>query len=54
MNFTVTLNWKSFAAMGLSAIGIIFALKMDPEQAKEVSIHTVDACKDLRSNKNAD
>ena len=37
MNCTVILNWKSFAALGLSAVGIILAVKLDSNQAMEVS-----------------
>lgn len=51
MNCTVILNWKSFAALGLSAVGIILAIKLDSNQATEVSIHAVDACKEIGANK---
>lgn len=45
MNCTVVLDWKFAVALGAAAVGIIFAMKMDAADAKEVSIHAVDACK---------
>lgn len=48
-------NWKSIAALGLSVVGIIFALKMDSNQATEVSIHAIDAyCKEVFSSNEED
>ena len=47
MSFSVILDWKSFAALGLSAIGIILAMKMDSDQATEVSTSAVEACKEI-------
>ena len=46
MNCTVVLDWKFAAAIGASVVGIIFAVKMNAADAKEVSIHAVDACKE--------
>jgi len=46
MNCTVVLDWKFAVALGAAAVGIIFAVKMDAAEAKEVSIHAVDACKE--------
>ena len=43
MNCTVVIDWKFAIALGAAAVGIVFAIKMD---AKEVSIHAVDACKE--------
>lgn len=45
INISVDLNWKSFSAIGASLIGLVIVKKMDPNQAKEVSIHAIDACK---------
>ncbi len=47
MNCTVVLDWKFAVALGAAAVGIIFAVKMDAADAKEVSIHAVDTCKEL-------
>ena len=47
MNFVVTIDWKFVVALGVVAIGSIFAAKMDAEAAERVSIHAVDACKEL-------
>ena len=47
MQLIVKLDWKSFAAIGLSIIGIFSVKKMDPEQVEEVSIHAIDACKEV-------
>lgn len=46
MNCTVVLDWKFAVALGAAAVGIIFAVKMDAADAKEVLIHEVDACKE--------
>lgn len=46
MNYSVVIDWKFVVALGVATVGIIFAVKMSPADAKEVSIHTVDACKD--------
>ena len=46
MNFTVVLDWKFAVAIGAISVGIIFAVKMDASDAKEVSIHAIDACKE--------
>lgn len=46
MNCTVVLDWKFAVALGAAAVGIIFAAKMGAADAKEVSIHAVDACKE--------
>ena len=46
MNFNVSIDWKFVVALGVSVAGIIFAAKMDSDQAKEVSIKAVDACKE--------
>lgn len=47
MNLNVTIDWKFAVALGGSAIGIIFALKMDSDAAERVSTYAVDACKEL-------
>lgn len=46
MNCTVVLDWKFAVALGAATVGIIFAVKMNAADAKEVSIHAVDACKE--------
>ncbi len=46
MNFTVVIDWKFAVALGAVTVGVIFAVKMNAEDAKEVSIHAVDACKE--------
>lgn len=45
MNCTVVMDWKFAVALGAAAVGIIFAVKMDAADAKDVSIHAIDACK---------
>lgn len=54
MNCTVVIDWKFAVALGAAAVGIIFASKMDAADAKEVSIHAVDACKDYAIAFNGD
>ena len=46
MNCTVVLDWKFVVALGTAAVSIIFAVKMDVADAKEVSIRAVDACRE--------
>lgn len=45
MNFTVMLDWKSLATLGLTAIGIVLVVK-DPNAAKEALVHVSDAVKE--------
>ena len=47
MNFVVAIDYKFAVALGATAIGIIFAVKMTPDAVERVSIHVVDACKEL-------
>ena len=46
MNFVVTIDWKFVVALGATAVGIIFSVKMDASAAERVSIRVVDACKE--------
>lgn len=46
MNLTVTIDWKFIVALGTTAVGIIFAIKMDASAAERVSTHAVDAYKE--------
>lgn len=52
MNFVVTFDWRSIVALGGVAVGVIFAVKMDPSAAERVSIHAIDACKEFASASN--
>lgn len=47
MSLVVTFDWKCIVALGLSAIGIIFAVKMEPDAAERVSTNAVDAFKEF-------
>lgn len=42
----VVFDWKCIVALGAAVSMVIFAVKMDPEAAKEVSTHVADACKE--------
>ncbi len=53
MNFVVTLDWKFAVALGVSVVGAILAVKMEPDAAERVSIHAVDACKEFLVAKNS-
>lgn len=55
MNFTVNVNldWKAFAALGASAVAIIFAVKIDAFSAERVSTCMVDACRDYAITMNS-
>ena len=44
MGMNCTVDWKFVVALGLATAGIIFSMKTDAEDAKEVLIHAVDAC----------
>ncbi|WP_022761974.1 hypothetical protein [Butyrivibrio sp. AD3002] len=46
MNFTLLIDWKFVVALGGSAMGIIFAAKMEPDAVERVSVHLADACKE--------
>ena len=46
MSFVVTIDWKFVVALGASAVGTIFAAKMDASAAERVSIHAIDAGKE--------
>ncbi|MCI6443549.1 MAG: MFS transporter [Clostridia bacterium] len=46
MNYSVVIDWKFVVACGATAVATIFAVKMNAADAKEVSIHAVDACKE--------
>ena len=46
MNYTVLIDWKFVVALGATAVGIIFAVKMDADAAERVSPHVVDSLKE--------
>lgn len=46
MNCTVTVDWRFVVALSAPIVATIFALKMSPEQAAEVSIHAIDSGKE--------
>ena len=46
MNLSVTIEWKFVVALGTTAVGVIFAIKMDTSAVERVSTHMVDACKE--------
>lgn len=54
MNLNVTIDWKFVVALGTAAVGVIFAVKMDGTAAERVSIHAIDACKELAIAGNSD
>lgn len=47
MDVKVVLDWKSFLALGGSAVAVILAYKLDADAAERVSTHAVDAGKEL-------
>lgn len=46
MNGSILIDWKFVAALGATAVGVIFAIKMDPSAVERVSTHVADACKE--------
>ena len=47
MNVNVTIDWKFVVALGVTAVGVIFAAKMESAAVERVSTYAVDACKGL-------
>lgn len=45
MDLSVTIDWKFAVALGTTAVGIIFAIKLDSSAVERVSTYAVDACK---------
>lgn len=43
MNLTVLIDWKFVVALGATAVGIIFAMKIDESAVERVSIHAIEA-----------
>ena len=48
MHFVVTLNWKFVVACGAAVSGIILASKLEPDAVERVSIHVIDAYKEVK------
>lgn len=46
MNLTVLIDWKFVVALGATAVGIIFAMKIMPTAVERVSIHAIEASKE--------
>lgn len=45
MNCTVTIDWRSFAALGVTTIGLVLVIK-NPDMAKDALVHVSDAVKE--------
>ena len=45
MDVKVIIDYKVVLALGVIAVGTIFALRMEPDAIKEVSIYAVDAAR---------
>lgn len=43
MNFSITIDWKTVVALGVTTVGTIFAMKMDGAAVERVSTHLIDA-----------
>lgn len=46
MTFNVSVDWKLAVAVGGSAVGLVFAVKLDPTAIKEVAFHAIDTYKE--------
>lgn len=44
MNTTIVIDWRFVIALGTTAVGVIFATKMEPAAIERVSNHVADAC----------
>ena len=53
MDVKVIIDYRVVLALGVVAVGTIFALKMDVEAIKEVSIHAVGAANGLALARNS-
>ena len=47
MDVKVIIDYKVVLALGVVAVGTIFALRMEPDAIKEVSISAIGAARDL-------
>lgn len=47
MSFVVAIDWKFAAVLGAATVGVIFASKMNSSEAERVSVHAIDACKEV-------
>ena len=41
------IDWKFVAALGAATVGVIFAVKMKSSEVERVSVHAIDACKEV-------
>ena len=46
MNFSIVLDWRAFAVLGVTTLGIIAFCKLEASDVKEVSIHMIDSYKE--------
>ena len=53
MDVKVIIDHKAIVALGVIAVGTIFAVKMDSASIKEVSIYAIDIAKELVAAKNS-
>lgn len=54
MTCQLTLNWKSFAALGATVIGAILAWKLTPDQSERVLTKAVDTVEAVIISRNND
>lgn len=47
MDVKVIIDYRVVLALGVVAVGTIFALRMEPDAIKELSIHAVGAARNL-------
>lgn len=52
MSLMVNLGWKSFLALGVAVSAVICVSKMNPDAVERVSIHAIDACKEIAVARN--
>lgn len=50
---SVVLDWKTFAVLGITALGFYAFSKLDPPAVKEVSIYALEALSEGISNANS-
>ena len=46
MTSSITIDWKCVVALGASAIGVILALKVNPDASEQVLTQAVSTCKE--------
>lgn len=47
MDVKVMIDYRAVLALGVVVVGTIFAMRMDPDAIKQISIHMIDVARNL-------